>query len=120
MREIGFSALSLDLEGVASMLGATLADKLGPQHLQAILEQTEGWPAAVRMMQIVMAKSDEPETLLKQFSGSDQDLVALLNRQVLDGLPSELRAFLLCWKLSTRRWLHLSPSLPEHSSILIT
>lgn len=95
VREIGFSALSLDLEGVASMLGATLADKLGPQHLQAILEQTEGWPAAVRMMQIVMAKSDEPETLLKQFSGSDQDLVALLNRQVLDGLPSELRAFLL-------------------------
>lgn len=95
VRQIGYTDLSLDLAGVADLLGPRIAEALGPQHLEAILNQTEGWPAALRMMQLALAGSREPRALLQQFSGSDEDLVALLNRQVLRGLPPALRDFLL-------------------------
>lgn len=95
VRQVGYSDLALDLPGVADLLGHGIAEALGAEHLEAILNQTEGWPAALRMMQLALAGSREPRALLQQFSGSDEDLVALLNRQVLCGLPAELRDFLL-------------------------
>lgn len=95
VRQIGYADLSLDLAGVADLLGPGISAALGSEHLQAVLNQTEGWPAALRMMQLALAGSPEPRALLQQFSGSDEDLVALLNRQVLQGLPAALREFLL-------------------------
>jgi LuxR family transcriptional regulator, maltose regulon positive regulatory protein len=95
VRQIGYTELSLDLAGVADLLGSRITEALGKEHLEAILSQTEGWPAALRMMQLALAGSREPRALLQQFSGSDEDLVALLNRQVLRDLTHELRDFLL-------------------------
>lgn len=95
VRQIGYADLSLDLAGVADLLGPRITEALDAEHLDAILAQTEGWPAALRMMQIALGGSREPRALLQQFSGSDEDLVALLNRQVLHGLPHALREFLL-------------------------
>lgn len=95
VRQVGYTDLSLDLAGVADLLGPRITEALGTEHLEAILNQTEGWPAALRMMQLALAGSREPRALLQQFSGSDEDLVALLNRQVLRGLPQVLRDFLL-------------------------
>lgn len=95
VRQIGYADLSLDLAGVADLLGPHISAALGHEHLEAVLNQTEGWPAALRMMQLALAGSREPRALLQQFSGSDEDLVALLNRQVLQGLPDTLRDFLL-------------------------
>lgn len=95
VRQIGYAELALDLSGVADLLGPGITAALGPGYLEAILKQTEGWPAALRMMQLALASSDEPRALLQRFSGSDEDLVALLNRQVLHGLPPALRDFLL-------------------------
>lgn len=95
VRQVGYADLSLDLAGLTDLLGPRIAGTLGPEHLEAILDQTEGWPAALRMMQLALATSREPRALLQQFSGSDEDLVALLNRQVLSGLSPALRDFLL-------------------------
>jgi LuxR family transcriptional regulator, maltose regulon positive regulatory protein len=95
VRQVGYVDLSLDLAGVADLLGPRITEALGAEHLEAILSQTEGWPAALRMMQLALAGSREPRVLLQQFSGSDEDLVALLNRQVLRELSPALRDFLL-------------------------
>lgn len=95
VRQVGYTDLSLDLAGVADLLGPRIVEAVGAEQLEAILHQTEGWPAALRMMQLALAGSREPRALLQQFSGSDEDLVALLNRQVLSGLPAALREFLL-------------------------
>ena len=95
VRQVGYADLSLDLAGVADLLGPRITEALDAEHLDAILAQTEGWPAALRMMQIALTGSREPRVLLQQFSGSDEDLVALLNRHVLRGLPVALRDFLL-------------------------
>lgn len=86
LRQIGFTDLSL---------GEALCGRLSPEALGIIVTQTEGWPAAVRLMQIILAAADDPALALAGFSGADEDLAALLNRQVLQGLEGSARQFLL-------------------------
>ena len=93
--QIGYSELALDMTGICEMLGQSLCSQLDEAQIDRIKLLTEGWPAAVRMLQIAMAGMANPATLIDQFSGSDEDLVAMLNRQVLQGLPGNLREFLL-------------------------
>lgn len=101
VRQVGHSSLALDIPGIRQLLGKTVANRLDEVDLQSILDLTEGWPAAVRMIQIAIADHPKPRTLVRQFSGSDQDLVALLNRQLLQVMPDSLRDFLL-----SVAWLH--------------
>ncbi|MGQ0620657.1 MAG: LuxR C-terminal-related transcriptional regulator [Panacagrimonas sp.] len=95
VRHIGYSELSLECDLVAELLGPDLSAAVGKEGLRSITRQTEGWPAAVRMLQIVLSESPQPLALLEQFRGSDEDLSALLQRQVLSGFTRELREFLL-------------------------
>ena len=95
IRQIGAADLSLDAREASELLGAELEERLGRPGVEAVVRQTEGWPAAVRLAQIVLADANQPRTALEEFSGADEDVAALLNRQVLAGLGSELRDFLL-------------------------
>ena len=95
IRQIGFAELSFGYREVEGVLGPKLASAIGPTGIEAVTRRTEGWPAAVRMTQIVLSASERPQDELERFSGSDEDLAALLNRQVLSGFSSELREFLL-------------------------
>jgi len=95
IRQAGFSELSLNEAEVRELLGADIAHSIGAQGVSALLQQTEGWPAAIRMAQIILADSPQPLTTLNAFSGSDEDIAHLLNRQVLQGFPKELREFVL-------------------------
>jgi LuxR family maltose regulon positive regulatory protein len=51
------------------------------------------------MAQILLAATEQPLAALKEFSGSDEDISALLNRQVLLRFSPELREFLMCLSL---------------------
>jgi LuxR family maltose regulon positive regulatory protein len=95
LRHIGFAELSLNIEEVRRLLGAQLCDRLSASAVETIASQSEGWPAAVRLMQIVLAAAERPEEALSRFSGADEDLAALLNRQVLQGFDQRSRQFLL-------------------------
>lgn len=95
VRQIGYSELSMECDLVAELLGPDVAAAVGKEGLKSITRQTEGWPAAVRMLQIVLADAPQPLALLERFRGSDEDLSALLQRQVLSGFTPELREFLL-------------------------
>jgi len=95
IRQIGYLELSLSAGEASELLGPQLCRVIGADGVQAVARQTEGWPAAVRMMQIILAGEARPETVLQRFSGSDEDLAALLNRQVLSGFPTEIQEFLL-------------------------
>ena len=99
--EYGTEHLSLDATGVREMFGVALCAKLTGAAIDKVVRHTEGWPAAVRLMQILLASSSDPEATLAAFSGADQDLATLLNSQVLKGFDPQLRAFLL--KLSLLR-----------------
>jgi LuxR family maltose regulon positive regulatory protein len=95
LREVGIGELSLDTAEVSALLGAELVAAIGQHGVQAVARRTEGWPAAVRLAQIALQTAERPQELLDVFSGSDQDLAAFLNRQVLSHFPSEMRGFLI-------------------------
>ena len=95
VRQISYTELSLNIEEIAELLGPELRTAIGPAGMETVLLQTEGWPAAARMVQIILSASDKPLALLERFSGSDEDLAAFLNRQVLSGFSTEVREFLL-------------------------
>ncbi|MGQ0698617.1 MAG: LuxR C-terminal-related transcriptional regulator [Panacagrimonas sp.] len=96
IRQIGPADLGFGSDEVGELLGPELCQRIGLQGLEAVTRQTEGWPAAARMVQIILSNAEDPRATLKTFSGSDQALAKLLNRQVLSGFPAEIRDFLLC------------------------
>jgi LuxR family maltose regulon positive regulatory protein len=95
IREIGFAELSLRAEEVRDLFGAELCEQLGGPALDGLVQQTEGWPAAVRLTQIILSSSERPAEALARFSGADEDLSDLLNRQVLADFAPETRTFLM-------------------------
>lgn len=95
VQPVGIEALSLNEAAVAQVLGTVLARHIGAKGVATVTRVTEGWPAAVRLAQIVLADSADPPAALEGFSGSDEDLASLLNRQVLAGVAPALRDFLL-------------------------
>lgn len=95
LRAIRPGELSLDDESIRTLFGPELCERLGEAALATVREQTEGWPAAVRLMQIVLSNAEAPDEALRRFSGADEDLAALLNRQVLQTFAPEFRQFLL-------------------------
>ncbi|MGQ0698480.1 MAG: LuxR C-terminal-related transcriptional regulator [Panacagrimonas sp.] len=95
VREVGHAELSLRVGEVRELLGAELCARLGDAAVDTVLRQTEGWPAAVRLAQIILSAADRPLEALARFSGADGDLSDLLNREVLAGFTPETRQFLL-------------------------
>lgn len=91
---IDAGALAFDEWEVAALLGPALAGAIGADGVTRVAVRTEGWPAAVRMAQIILSHADEPRRALQDFSGSDEALAQLLNRQVLSGFSDALREFL--------------------------
>ena len=95
LRQVGYAELSLGPTDVRQLLGADLCGRMSSTAIEAVARQSEGWPAAVRLMQIILSAAEQPEEALSRFSGADEDLAAFLNRQVLQGFDSRSRQFLL-------------------------
>ena len=95
IHQIGFSELSLNHDETYQLLGCDLSDRIGRSGVELLMKHTEGWPATIRLAQIILLDSEEPLKALESFSGSDEDITALLNRQVLKGFTPKLRDFVL-------------------------
>lgn len=106
VHRVGFERLSLARDEVSELLGEELSQRIGTAGVESVRQRTEGWPAAVRLAQIVLASSDNPTAAVQSFSGSDEDIAALLNRQVLGHFDASLREFLLC--VSLLRWFSIA------------
>lgn len=96
IRALTTSDLGFTSAEVGALLGPSLRQRLGNDGVEAVARRTEGWPAAVRMAQIILSNAADPVAALKDFSGSDEALAHLLNGQVLSGFPEAVREFLLC------------------------
>jgi LuxR family maltose regulon positive regulatory protein len=93
LREVSAAELSLDSTQIAELLTAG-GMPLDAATVELVRRRTEGWPAAVRLLQIILASDRDPMRALGQFSGSDVDLASWLNRQVLKGFEPALVDFL--------------------------
>ncbi|USA44409.1 LuxR C-terminal-related transcriptional regulator [Spongiibacter taiwanensis] len=95
VRQVSDRELGLGPKEVAELLGSDLSKAIGEAEIAAMVKRTEGWPAAIRLMQIVLSESDKPLDTLADFSGTDEDIVSLLKRQVMVRFSVELQRFLL-------------------------
>lgn len=95
IRQLGVAELAFDEAETRALYGADLCRRIGDGAVAEVLLRTEGWPAAVRMTQIILANAPDPAAALRHFSGSDETIAQLLNRQVLSGFSAEARQFLL-------------------------
>jgi LuxR family maltose regulon positive regulatory protein len=94
IRQLTYRELCFNPEEVTRLLSERLCHVIGPQGIDVIARKTEGWPAAVRMVQIILDAATDPGVELERFSGSDEDVAAFLNREVLSSLPADVRDFL--------------------------
>lgn len=95
IRQIGLADLCLNESETHDLLGPELGQRIGFLGIEALLQQTEGWPAAIRLAQIILSDAAAPLAALETFSGSDEDIAALLNRHVLEGFAPDLQEFVL-------------------------
>lgn len=89
------SHLSLDIESLRSLLLQAGLDDPGPAVLTRMHELTEGWPAASRLLQVLMSQHASPQEVVDRFSGADHDMATVLTRRVLSGFPPRQVAFLM-------------------------
>src|SRR3989442_102927 len=66
------------------------------EDLDRIIFHTEGWPAAVRLLQVVVAgDAGSVDQVLQRFSGDHSDIARVLTRRVLIGFHPELVQFMI-------------------------
>ena len=90
--EIGADELAMSC-GEASLLLAAAGVTLTPARTGRLVEQTEGWPAALYLA--ALASKAAGESAQAEFRGDDTLMRDYLRSEVLDRLPATERQFLL-------------------------
>lgn len=104
LRRIGPMELSFDQDDALALLAEAGVDHLSDDIIAHLVARSEGWPAAIRLMQILFmgqggaegaapvgaagAGFDEP-------SAMDGDIAALLSRKLMQSFPEGLTHFLM-------------------------
>src|SRR4051794_11635204 len=75
---------------------ATAEIELSHDQLHRLLDQTEGWAAALRLATLALAGAgaDEPERFLADFATNDRAVAAYLVDEVFARLPADMHEFL--------------------------
>jgi LuxR family maltose regulon positive regulatory protein len=94
LRRITAADLSFDYEATAAMLTEAGLGDLSRATIESVLRKTEGWPAAVRLTQLIMSGESQPEKSLDRFSGADADFAGLLSHRLMATFDPDLVAFL--------------------------
>ncbi len=87
-----------DLEftpGEAGELMAAAGVEIGSEDIGRLRRRTEGWAAGLRLAAISLARHDDPERFVAEFSGSERTVADYLLSEVLAGRPPEVRDLLL-------------------------
>lgn len=94
--ELRAEHLSFDRVTTASLFERAGIAPAGKDDLDRIVLHTEGWPAAVRLLQVVMASdAGSVDHVLQRFSGDHSDIARVLTRRVLVGFDPELVQFMI-------------------------
>ena len=99
---IGVAELGFDSAGLGAVFGADLAAKLGSDGLAKVLALTEGWPAAIRMVKIILDRARDLQAQLTELTGAHQFIADMFNRAVLSGCGGDLMQFMLMLGLLPR------------------
>ncbi|WP_290866566.1 LuxR C-terminal-related transcriptional regulator [Aquabacterium sp.] len=102
--ELGVPHLRMDQSGVASLFAEAGLVQLDERLLKRIEAQTEGWPTALRLLQVLMSGEQrlqgegahlDFDGVLARFGGDQIDIARLLARRVLVGFDDQQVQFML-------------------------
>jgi LuxR family maltose regulon positive regulatory protein len=93
--EIRADDLRFTEDETAALLNGTMGLALAPADIRALQQRTEGWAAGLHLAGLSVRGRPEPSEFIRAFAGDDRQIVDYLLAEVLDGLPAEIRAFLL-------------------------
>ena len=91
--EIGPDELAMDLETSAALLGL-IGTELAATDVQALHDQTEGWPAGLALAGIAMSSTSR-STATSIPSGRRREIADYLVEEVLSQQSDDIRAFLV-------------------------
>ncbi|WP_157353799.1 LuxR C-terminal-related transcriptional regulator [Aromatoleum toluclasticum] len=96
LRELGAADLSLGSEEIRSLFDSSSNPvPLSPEQAEIIHTQTEGWPAAVRLMHVAMSSRVNPASICFGTTALDTNLTNILSRRVLGAINPAIAEFLL-------------------------
>ncbi|WP_072802880.1 helix-turn-helix transcriptional regulator [Rhodococcoides yunnanense] len=87
--DIAFTSSEADTMFAAS--GITLSST----DFDAVIARTQGWAAGLRLATMTLANSRDPGSVVDRFTGSQHNVADYLVSEVLAGLTSEVRRFLV-------------------------
>ena len=95
MTEIRADDLRFTEAETTALLNGTLGLALAPTDILTLRQRTEGWAAGLYLAGLSLRGRPEPSVFIRAFAGDDRQIVDYLLAEVLDGLPAEVRSFLL-------------------------
>jgi len=79
-------ALAFSLDEASALLAASDV-AIRSEQVEALLEQTEGWAAGLRLAALSLGRSDGPDSFLQDLVGSGRALSDYLVGEILSGIP---------------------------------
>jgi len=79
----------------ALWLNDALGLDLAEEDITLLCRRTEGWAAGLYLAALSLQHNPDADAFIRSFAGDNRHVVDYLSAEVLDGQPSDLRAFLL-------------------------
>ncbi len=95
LAEIRADELRFDDHEAAALLDRAIGLELPGAQVAALRTRTEGWAAGLYLAGLSLRGRDDPAGFIDDFAGDDRLVVDFLGAEVLEGLTSERRDFLL-------------------------
>lgn len=93
LTELGQKDLTMSRRECAELLEA-IDVWLDPPQLEALVERTEGWPAAIYLAGLAVKRSSDPARSVEEFAGDDRIVVDYLREEFLLPASQDQAAFL--------------------------
>ncbi|GAA1880927.1 LuxR C-terminal-related transcriptional regulator [Pseudonocardia ailaonensis] len=102
LREIRSADLAMDVAEATELL-AKAGQDLPREQIEVLVEQTDGWPAGVRLAAQSLAATTDPDAYLADLAGNDRAIADYLFNEILSQLPERtvdvLHAVCICDQL---------------------
>lgn len=93
--ELRADELRYTADEAAAYLGESSGFGLDEEHLGRLVERTEGWIAGLQLASVSMRDRPDAASLVDAFAGTQRFVLDYLAAEVLDGVGSDLRDFLV-------------------------
>lgn len=94
LRRLPPMELGFDRDDTHAVLRDAGLGEVAPETVATLMDRTESWPAAVRLMQLILTGGNGNPSVIEGFSGADRDFAALLSRRLIATFDPALVAFL--------------------------